>query len=68
MYTVRAYVKMCELVPAPTDGLAFVMHSSGAFVPVSYTQYNGFSKKCISKIGKYSARFSSHSFRRGGTT
>ncbi len=65
---VRAYVNMCELVQAPIDGPAFVKPFSGELVPVTYIQYNGFIKQCVTNIGKNSAKFSSHSFRRGGAT
>ncbi len=65
---VRAYVNMCELVQALMDGPAFVKPFSGELVLITYVQYNGFIKQYVTKIGKNSAKFSSHSFRRGGAT
>ena len=67
---VHAIRKMYRRVPAPKDGPAFVLPGlgSGALSPVTYSQYQSFLRKVISRIGLNPLDYSSHSFRRGGAT
>ena len=55
-------------VPLSPSSPLFVCQSRGSFRPILAHQYNAFIKKSLSAIGFNPAQYSSHSFRRGGTT
>ena len=62
---VTAYLQMCRLIRAKFDDPLFVLpHRKG----VTYKIFQVVLKDLISKIGLDAQEFSSHSFRRGGTT
>ncbi len=63
---VRAYVSMCRRVPARPSSPAFVIRHGSGVRPVTYSQFQSFLKSQVSRLGLDPARFSSHSFRRGG--
>ena len=50
------------------DQPAFALLSGGQYVPITYLRYQQYLRKFLDLAGFQSARFSSHSFRRGGAT
>ncbi len=60
---------MCQLVvPAQNSSPSFVCPCSTGLALVTYHQYQQFIRQMMKKIYLESKSFSSHSFRRGGTT
>ena len=62
---VTAYLQMCKLIRAKSDDPLFVLPHKKV---VTYKIFQVVLKDLISKIGLDAQEFSSHSFRRGGTT
>ena len=62
---VKALKNMMELVPADANKPAFC-HFDGA--AISYSTFNSFLKKKIRELGMSDKNWSTHSFRRGGTS
>ena len=62
---VTAYLQMCMLIRAKSDDPLFVLPHRKV---VTYKIFQVVLKDLISKIGLDAQEFSSHSFRRGGTT
>ena len=65
MCPVWAIKNMIKRVPAPPDAPAFC-YSNG--FPIMYHTYNSFLKKHIRKLGLSDIGWSTHSFRRGGSS
>ena len=66
--TVKAYRNMCRLVPLDGKHPAFALKSSRGPVSVTYQQFNQKLKKLVGACGLNPDNFSTHSFRRGGST
>ena len=62
---VTAYLQMCKLIQAKSDDPLFVLPHRKV---VTYKIFQVVLKDLISKIGLDAQEFSSHSFRRGGST
>ncbi len=65
---VTAYRTMCKKVKATKSTSAFILPYKNQVQPVTYINFQQFLHRCIQSIGLNPAEFSSHSFRRGGTT
>jgi hypothetical protein len=65
---VNAYIRMCNVIPAPDDSPALVLRKHSRLVPVTYPQFLSKLRYIINKTGRVSELYSSHSFRRGGAT
>ena len=66
---VEAFRKMSSFIPAEDKDPAFLyVDNQGKRHPVTYHQFQRILKRTIECIGKDPAKFSSHSFRRGGAT
>jgi integrase len=65
---VTAYRRMIRLVPATTEGPAFGLWEGGAFLPYTYSQLQKDLKSDALLAGYTEGGFSSHTFRRGGTS
>ena len=63
----QAYTHMCRLNPSPLQGPAFVYRQGQKVVPVTQGLMIKFLRQCLQKVGIPPHRFSSHSFRHGGT-
>ena len=63
--SVTAYLQMCKLIQAKSDDPLFVLPHRKV---VTYKIFQVVLKDLISKIGLDAQEFSSHSFRRGGST
>lgn len=62
---VQAYRKMCEVISASGDSPLFILPNKKL---VTYSLFQSKLRSCIDKIGLNSSKFSTHSFRRGGST
>ena len=65
---VKAYKLMLQMVPAPPMSPAFVLYHPVGLRPVLYHSFHKVLRSCLEAVGLDPARYSSHSFRRGGTT
>ena len=65
---VQAYLNMICLVPAAPSKPAFVLPTSKSVRAVSYADFMLVLRKLVALIGLDPSKFSTHSFRRGGTT
>ena len=67
---VSAYLNMLSVVPAPPDCPLFVLPPDAGFgpQPIVYDWFQKVFKLCVQSVGVDPSSFSSHSFRRGGTT
>ena len=65
---VVAYFHMLKLVPAPPTSLMFVLPINGGFRPIIYEEFHRVLRTWLTRVGEPAAQYSSHSFRRGGTT
>jgi hypothetical protein len=65
---VSAYKYMCHLLPIDQERPAFCLIKNNVVLPVTYVDLQSFLKGLVSKLGYDSARFSSHSFRRGSAS
>jgi hypothetical protein len=63
-----AYTSMCKILPAAGESPAFVVKGGSKLQSVTYKQLQTFLKSCITKTGRDSEMYSSHSFRRGGAS
>ena len=62
---VRAYKKMCKLIPSSDESPLFVLSNNKI---VSYNMFQRKLRFLLQKAGLDSAKYSTHSFRRGSTT
>ena len=62
---VWALRNMCKVVPASRESPAFC-HKDGS--PIMYSTFNKFIKSQIKKLGMSDSKWSTHCFRRGGTS
>ncbi len=65
---VHAFKHMCSLVPAGPMDPAFCVRRKGILCPITYGQFSSCLKKLILQSSRDPAKFSSHSFRRGGAS
>ena len=65
---VAAYLRMVKLVKAPASSLMFVLPVKGSLLPIKYEVFQVVLRKLLGQIGEDAPKYSSHSFRRGGTT
>ena len=66
---VKAYKTMCTMMPAGENEPAFqFLGKRGETQPVTYQQFQRAIKRTIESVGRDPAKFSTHSFRRGGAT
>ena len=65
---VASYKAMVTVFPGEPDQPAFMVKYNGDMVPLTYSRFQKFFKKCIASIGLPASDYSSHSFRRGGCT
>ena len=66
---VSAYREMCRLMPASENEAAFLrVNKKGNREPVTYYHFQKALKEIMEGLGKDPAKFSTHSFRRGGAT
>ena len=65
---VQAYLNMIRLVPAAPSKPAFVLPTSKSVRAVSYADFMLVLRKLVALIGLDPSKFSTHNFRRGGTT
>ena len=65
---VKAYTRMCALVPSHSKAPAFAVPCSKGCSPYTYWRWQGKLKDTLRLIGRNPNKFSSHSFRRGGAT
>lgn len=65
---VRAYWNMISLIPAETNGPAFLIPKGKKLIPFTYILLQKTLRKSIQNVGLDPSAYSSHSFRRGGAT
>ena len=65
---VQAFSNMLDRVPAPSHGAAFVLPHKHGVRPVTYKDFMLVLRCLIASLGLDPSKFSSHSFRHGGTT
>ena len=65
---VSVYRRMLQVAKVPPSFPAFVLYTNRGYKPILYREFHVLLRQLLARVGCDPSKFSSHSFRRGGTT